>query len=184
MANKQLQVIDLTSETFEFAAGSFSIAGFTDKSGKQWFAAKVVCENLELGNVSQALSSLPDKEKAIIIINRDNDNRGVRHLMVTMPGVFRLIFKSRTEFAGLYQDWVFNDVLPAIQNQGGYISPDASTAQLQVLTERIYILANDKEQLLLANAELDTDLSNAKREIRVLAAQINDEIVYQDEDQS
>lgn len=47
---------------------------------------------------------------------------------------------------------------------------------------KVLQLANDKEQLLLANAELDTDLSNAKREIRVLAAQINDKIVYEDED--
>ena len=43
---------------------------------------------------------------------------------------------------------------------------------------KVLQLADEKEQLLLANAELDTDLSNAHREIRVLSAQINDEIVY------
>lgn len=93
--NQKLQVIDLTTETFNFEASGFTIAGFSASDGKVWFSADIACNNLGLPNVSQALSSLPYNDKAIIITNRDNDNRGVRHLMVSEPGLFRLIFKSR-----------------------------------------------------------------------------------------
>ena len=50
--NKKLQVIDLTDDTFEFAVGGFTVWGFTDKNGEQWFSAKIACENLELDNIS------------------------------------------------------------------------------------------------------------------------------------
>jgi prophage antirepressor-like protein len=32
--------------------------------------------------------------------------------------------------AGGFQDWVFEEVLPAIRKHGGYISPDATKEQL------------------------------------------------------
>lgn len=133
--NPKLQVIDLTSETFDFNAGQFSISGFIANDSTQWFSAEIACQNLALNNVSHAVSRLRDKDKAIIISN--DNGTPVRHLMVTEPGLNDLIFSSRTPEAKQYKYWVFDDVLPSIRAHGGYISPDASATQLEELQSTI-----------------------------------------------
>jgi len=135
--NQKLQVIDLTKEIFEFSDRGFTISGFVAKDGKRWFAARIACEHLGLGNVSRAVSSLPYKDKVITITIRNSDKKPVQHLMVSLPGLFRLIFKSRKEEAVEYQDWIFDEVLPAIHSQGGYISPTATTQQIATLKKQL-----------------------------------------------
>lgn len=136
--NRKPQVIDLTNETFEFSEHGFSIEGFTDKEGKRWFSAEIACQHLEHSNVSKAVSTLPYRDKATIITKGYN-GVPVRHLMVSQAGLYRLIFKSRTNKAEQYQDWVFDDVLPQIQARGGYISPDATPKQLEALQSQLNI---------------------------------------------
>ena len=41
-------------------------------------------------------------------------------LCVSEPGLYKLIFKSRKEEAEAFQDWVFEEVLPAIRKTGRY----------------------------------------------------------------
>lgn len=57
----------------------------------------------------------------------------VRYLIVTEPGLYRLIFQSKAEAAERYQDWFFDEVLPSIHQYGGYISPTASQEQVDRL---------------------------------------------------
>lgn len=161
VGGQKLQVIDLTEDTFDFAAGKFTIAGFTDKNGKQWFSAKIACGNLGLRNISQAVSSLPYKDKAIITIS--DNGIPVRHLMVTRSGLFRLIFKSQTDFAEEYQDWVFDEVLPAIHEQGGYISSGATSEQVIRLQQQINSLVSLNDGLHEQLADADVELTNLKR---------------------
>lgn len=50
--------------------------------------------------------------------NRKLNNAGENFL--TESGVYKLIFKSRKENAERFQDWVTDEVLPAIRQTGGY----------------------------------------------------------------
>ena len=47
------------------------------------------------------------------------------------PGVWQLIFQSNTEVAETFQRWVFEDVLPKLRASGFYVSPTATSEQLE-----------------------------------------------------
>ena len=36
--------------------------------------------------------------------------------------MFQMIFKSQTEAAATFRDWVYEEVLPSIRKNGGYIA--------------------------------------------------------------
>lgn len=143
--NRKLQVIDLTSETFEFNSAGCTIEGFIANDGKEWFGADIVCGNLDISNVSDAVSRLPYTDKAIVVIT--DNGKPTRHLMVSKAGVFRLIFRSRKAEAVQYQDFVFETVLPAIHDKGGFISPTATDDQLAELERELGYLRADNARL-------------------------------------
>lgn len=153
--NQKLQVIDLTDETFEFKTSGFTISGFTAKDGKKWFSAQIACDNLDIANVSQAVAPLPYDEKAIISLTYNGIP--TRYLVVSEPGLFRLIFRSRKTEAKQYQDWVFNEVLPAIHKYGGYISPAATPDQIKFLEGQIAELQNKLDNAQQVNYWLAAD---------------------------
>lgn len=155
--NQKLQVIDLTSETFDFSAGNFTLSGFTTNDGKQWFSAQIICNNLDIVDVAYAVSRLPYDDKAITVTNRNG--RPVRNLIVTEPGLYRLIFTSRKNTAVQFQNWVFNDVLPEIRAYGGYISPAATEDQLIELYAQIRTLT---KQLTSTTEQLTTEHERAE----------------------
>jgi prophage antirepressor-like protein len=134
--NRKLQVIDLTNEQFEFEDHGMHITGFVASNGKRWFSARIACEVLEIKNVSQALTNIPYKDKSAIITKVYNGTAPVRHLMVTESGLYRLIARSRTEKAIEFQDWLFDTVLPAIYQDGGYIAPNATDEQVKALVSQ------------------------------------------------
>ncbi|WP_345806677.1 BRO-N domain-containing protein [Bacillus pumilus] len=92
-----------------------------------WFVARDVCNILEIGNPSQALSRLDEDEKNTIILNEGigNPNKTI----VNEPGLYTLILSSRKPEAKQFKRWVTHDVLPAIRKSGMYISEDATREQ-------------------------------------------------------
>ena len=89
-----------------------------DKNGDPWFVAKDVCEILELGNTSQAVSYLDDDEKGISI--NDTPSGRQEMLIVSESGLYSLIFRSRKDEAKNFRRWVTHEVLPSIRKTGGY----------------------------------------------------------------
>ncbi len=94
----------------------------------EWVAADI-CAVLGLKNVSQALSTLTDREKGIT--NRDTLGGRQSVITVTEAGLYRLIFKSRKAEAEVFQEWVCNEVLPCIRKHGTYPAP-ADVEMVQV----------------------------------------------------
>ena len=106
--------------------------------GRIHFVAADVCRALELGNVSQALNRVPDKEKSFAtipargIIATDTQGGEQKMLVVNEPGFYRLVFSSRKKEALAFQDWVYYKVLPSIRKTGSYsVAPAAEPAQLK-----------------------------------------------------
>ncbi len=91
--------------------------------GQVWFVAKDVCDVLEIGNPSQALTRLDKDEKNTIILNegiRGNPNTTI----INEPGLYSLILGSRKPEAKQFKRWVTHEVLPAIRKHGGYLTPE------------------------------------------------------------
>jgi len=83
-----------------------------------WFIAEDVCKILGIKNQAQALRALDEDEKAIISIVDD----GVPHKLsiISEPGLYSLILRSRKPEAKPFRRWVTHDVLPTIRATGSY----------------------------------------------------------------
>lgn len=76
--------------------------------GDPLFVAKDVCEAHGLSNPSQALSALDDDEKNSITI-ADGNRGNPTALVVTEPGLYKLIARSRKPEAKAFDRWVGHD---------------------------------------------------------------------------
>ncbi len=115
--------------------------------GNPWFVAKDICDILEIGNPSQALSRLDTDEKSTIILNEGigNPNKAV----VNEFGLYALINGSRKPQAKQFQRWVNHEVLPTIRKTGGYVANDDLFIQT-------YLPFADEQTKLLFGVTLET----------------------------
>jgi prophage antirepressor-like protein len=90
------------------------------KGEEVWFVAKDVCDVLEIGNVSQALTRLDEDEKNTIILNEGIGNPN--KMIINEAGLYTLILSSRKPEAKAFKRWITHEVLPTIRKTGGYVS--------------------------------------------------------------
>ncbi|MBK5243747.1 MAG: phage antirepressor KilAC domain-containing protein [Eubacteriaceae bacterium] len=87
------------------------------------------CLDLTESAVRNHLSKM-NANQVIKLTNSDVRDKDIRKLnnagenFITESGVYKLIFKSHKKEAEEFQDWVSDDVLPAIKKFGGYITPE------------------------------------------------------------
>jgi hypothetical protein len=106
-------------------------------NGNILFCAKDTCAALGLEQTSRAIESLRDEEKITLTNSNPNPRAGIPHQMIYInePGLYRLIFKSRKAEAVIFQDWVFNEVLPQIRKTGSYTKDHS--AYLNLIRDQI-----------------------------------------------
>lgn len=95
-----------------------------DRDGDPWFIAKDACDVLGLDNVGQALAGLDDDERGFITIadgTPGNPNRAI----VSEPGLYSLILRSRKPEARAFKRWVTHEVIPSIRKTGSFAVPES-----------------------------------------------------------
>ena len=120
-----------------------------EKDGEAWFIAKDVCDVLELSNITEALRSLDEDELSSVILKSGSQNREMK--LISEPGLYALVLKSRKAEAKEFSRWVRHEVLPSIRKHGGYLTPD-------------------KTEELIANPDLIIQLAQALKEERTKTA--------------
>lgn len=105
-------------QTFNFNTAPLRV--LTDKNGDPWFVAKDVCDILKISNPSDALQSLEDDEKTNLGNSYVWPEPGKRPLIISEPGLYRLVMRSRKPEAKDFQRWVTHEVLPSIRKHGIY----------------------------------------------------------------
>lgn len=65
---------------------------------------------------------------------------------ITEPNVYRLVMKSKAPKAELFQDWVYNEVLPSIRKHGAYATPVTIDRMIADPDFAIQLLMNLKEE--------------------------------------
>lgn len=81
----------MSMQVFNFNQNEIKV--IQSENGEPLFIAKDVCDILEVGNTSQALSRLDDDEKNTIILNEGIGNP--QKTVVTESGLYSLILSSR-----------------------------------------------------------------------------------------
>lgn len=103
-----------------------SIRAMSNGEGEPLFVAKDVLAILGLDRT--ALRKLDDDEKGVDSIHTPGGDQQMA--VVTEPGFYRLVLKSRKPEAKAFQRWVTHDVLPALRREGGYMaSRDGETPE-------------------------------------------------------
>lgn len=88
------------------------------------FVAIDICRALGIGQATRAVENFDETEKGMNLVHTPG---GIQEmLVVTEPGLYRLIFRSDKPAAKPFQDWVFREVLPSIRLTGGYAINDPS----------------------------------------------------------
>ena len=154
------------------------------QDGEPWFVAKDVCDVLELGNCSQALSRLDPDE---VISNDVTDTIGRQQLMQTVSesGLYSLVMSSRKPEARQFKRWVTHEVLPSIRKHGGYLTEHTVESILSdpdTLIRLATTLKEEREQRKAAEFQatlLSQKVQENEREIKKLApkAQYTDEVL-------
>ena len=108
--------------------------------GEPWFIAKDVCDALAIR--SDSVRSILDADE----VDESNPNTigvaqngGRNPLIVSEPGLYKLILKSRKPEAKAFQRWVTHEVLPAIRRDGGYMAAREDETPEQTMARALLI---------------------------------------------
>lgn len=129
----------MNNEIQQFDFRGASLRTLTDKAGEPWFVAKDVCDILELGNTTNALRALDEDEKTNFTNCNVAQNGGRAPLIISEPGLYKLIMRSRKPEAKEFQRWVTHEVLPQIRKTGGYIPTTAADDDMTILAKAVMI---------------------------------------------
>lgn len=126
-------------QTFENA--DFGAIRVSTVEGEPWFVAKDVCDALGIAtnHLREEGRGLDEDE----VLNLPNwEGKGKAPLVVSEPGLYKLIMRSRKPEAKAFQRWVTHEVLPAIRKTGGYIAAKHDETPEQIMA-RAVIVAQD-----------------------------------------
>ncbi len=105
------------------------------RDDQPWFIGKDVCAALEIKNHKDALGRLDDDERAEVGIA---DPSGTKYpTIISEPGIYRLVFTSRTDAAERFKRWLAHEVLPALRRTGTYTAPVRQDAPEAPVEDRL-----------------------------------------------
>ena len=132
----------MNNEIQRFDFRGASLRTLTDEEGEPWFVAKDVCDILGMSNPSMAVIAL-DKDEVAQIDPKDylgSENRSNQAVnIVSEPGLYKLIMRSRKPEAKEFQRWVTHEVLPQIRKTGGYIPTSESDSDEDIMARAVLV---------------------------------------------
>lgn len=100
--------------------------------GEMWFIATDVTAILGYVNGRMAVGALPERMKGSVTI-ADGTPGNPNRTIISEPGVYRLVMRSNIAAAEQFQDWVAEDVVPAIRKTGVYAAPALTNRDLALM---------------------------------------------------
>lgn len=139
-----------------------------------WFVAKDVCDILE--SRTNNLRTILEPDEISELSNDYNvdiaKSGGKKPLIISEPGLYKLIMRSRKTQAKAFQRWVTHTVLPTIRKHGAYMTP-AKIEEVLTDPDTIIQLATqlkqEREGRLIAEQRIDELTPKADYCDRVLA---------------
>ena len=135
-----------------------------EHKGEPWFVARDVCA--VLGTETRDLPDIleHDEQRPIVdIIHTLNDSTGLRRdsRIISEPGLYSLILRSRKPEAKAFKRWVTHEVIPSIRKTGGYLiaklddTPEAILARaVLVAQDTIRRIEAERDEAIRTKAEI------------------------------
>lgn len=147
----------MNNEIQKFDFKGAPLRTLTDKAGEPWFVAKDVCDIL--GTDTRDLHKILESDE---ITNVDSihiaQNGGKAPLIISEPGLYRLVMKSRKPEAKEFQRWVTHEVLPQIRRTGGYIHTTDTDSDEDILAKAVLVAQKTIEHKNRQIAEKDAQI--------------------------
>lgn len=156
----------MNNEIRKFDFRGASLRTLTDENGEPWFVAKDVCDILELNNITEALRPLDDDEKTNFRNSEVAQNGGRAPIIISEPGLYKLIMRSRKPEAKEFQRWVTHEVLPQIRKTGGYIPTSDADDDMTILAKAVMIGQRTMEEQKRRIAAQDTQIKELEPKAR------------------
>lgn len=121
------------------------IRALRDDTGEPWFVAKDVCDALGIAtnHLREDGRGLDDDE----VLSLPNwEGKGSAPLIVSEPGFYKLVMRSRKPEAKAFQRWVTHEVLPSIRKRGGYMVEVPNETPEQTMARAILIARDTIER--------------------------------------
>lgn len=145
----------MNNEIRKFDFRGAALRTLTDEAGEPWFVAKDVCDIL--GTDTRDLHKILESDE---ITNVDSihiaQNGGKAPLIISEPGLYRLVMKSRKPEAKEFQRWVTHEVLPQIRKTGGYIPTSESDSDEDIMARAVLVAQKTIKQKNQQIAEQQT----------------------------
>lgn len=128
--------------------------------GEPLFCLADVCKALGLSNPRKVKTQLSPKG---VTISDTPTNGGIQQLnFITEANLYRCIFQSRKAEAELFQDWVCEEVLPAIRQSGGYIATQQEDTPELIMARALQVAQStiEKHQRQLESAKATIELQS------------------------
>lgn len=147
----------MNNEIRKFDFRGAALRTLTDEAGEPWFVAKDVCDIL--GTDTRDLHKILESDE---ITNVDSihiaQNGGKAPLIISEPGLYRLVMKSRKPEAKEFQRWVTHEVLPQIRRTGGYIPASDTDSDEDIMARAVLVaqktIERKNQQLQAKDAQI------------------------------
>lgn len=106
-------------QPFEFKGNQ--LRTLTDNQGEPWFVLKDAMNILGLGNPTETVKSLDEDEFSTTEVI-DSMGRKQHSFIISEPGLYGLVLKSRKPEAKEFKRWIKHEVLPSIRKHGAYMT--------------------------------------------------------------
>jgi prophage antirepressor-like protein len=96
--------------------------------GKPWFVAADVCRVLDMDTTKVGRTVDEDEKDRHLVPTPGGPQRMT---IISKPGLYKLLMRSDKPVAKPFQDWLAREVLPAIDETGGYMLAGADRAKVR-----------------------------------------------------
>lgn len=122
-----------------------TVRAIRDDNGEPWFVAKDVCD--ALGIRTDTVRAILDADE----VRETNPNSigvagGRKPLVVSEPGFYKLVMRSRKPEAKAFQRWVTHEVLPALRREGGYMVARADETPEETMARALLLAQGTMER--------------------------------------
>lgn len=151
--NRKGNPVNNELQKFDFKGAS--LRTLTDEAGEPWFVAKDVCDILGI-DTNHLREALDDDEITNLRNSEVWNQPGRAPLIISEPGLYKLIMRSRKPEAKEFQRWVTHDVLPQIRRTGGYIPTSESDSDEDIMARAVLVAQKTIKQKNQQIAEQQT----------------------------
>lgn len=128
----------MNNEIQRFDFKGAALRTLTDEAGEPWFVLKDCMSILDLGNPTETVKMFDEDEFSTAEVI-DSIGRRQQAYIISEPGLYRLVMRSRKPEAKEFQRWVTHEVLPAIRKTGGYIPTTDADDDMTILAKAVMI---------------------------------------------